>query len=162
MILYYGSNVEVKKPRIINTNKCLDFGAGFYLTSDINQARRWAVLKTKRRKRGAPCISVFEFDDVYATETLNIKKYDKPDLEWLDFVVHNRTGKYAGTLFDVVIGPVANDRTILTINDYVSGGISAETTLVLLEPGKLTDQYVFLTHKGLCTLKFKEAISDVG
>lgn len=106
--------------------------------------------------------AIFEFDDVYALETLNIKKYDKPDLEWLNFVVANRTGQYSGELFDIAIGAVADDRTILTINDYVSGAFPAETALILLEPGKLTDQYAFLTHRGLETLKFKEAVSNDG
>lgn len=159
VILYHGSNVEVRKPRIINANKYLDFGAGFYLTSDIEQAKRWAIRKTKRRNRGAPVISIFEFDVFYALETLNIKKYDKPDLEWLNFVVANRMGQYSGELFDIAIGAVANDRTILTINDYISGAFPAETALILLEPSKLTDQYAFLTHRGLETLKFKETVS---
>ena len=33
MILYHGSNVEVRLPRILTTNRSLDFGAGFYTTS---------------------------------------------------------------------------------------------------------------------------------
>lgn len=160
MILYHGSNIEVQKPRIINTNNGLDFGAGFYLTSDIKQAERWAVLKTRRRKKGAPTLSIFEFNDtnINIGKNVNIKKYDIPDLEWLNFVVANRKGQYNGKLFDIIIGPVANDRTILTINDYISGAIPAETALILLKPSKLTDQYAFLTHTGLQTLKFKEAI----
>lgn len=162
MILYHGSNIEVREPRIINTNKCLDFGAGFYLTSDKEQARDWAITKTKRRKTGVPVISVFDFNDVYAGDNLNIKKYGKPDLEWLSFVVDNRRGQYSGILFDIVIGAVANDRTILTVNDYISGAISAKTALILLEPDKLTDQYAFLTYNGLKALKFKEGIFNVG
>lgn len=161
MILYHGSNVEVREPLIINTTKGLDFGAGFYLTSDIEQAWRWSVLKTKRRKKGIPTLSVFVFDDDYIKEELNVKKYDKPDLEWLNFVTDNRKGQYCGELFDIVIGPVANDRTILTINDYISGAIPAETALILLEPSKLTDQYVFLTQKGLHLLNFKESRVNV-
>lgn len=43
MILYHGSNVEVKSPQIIKSRKLLDFGAGFYLTSDYEQAEKWAV-----------------------------------------------------------------------------------------------------------------------
>lgn len=76
--------------------------------------------------------------------------------------VDNRKGQYSGELFNVVIGPVANDQTILTINDYISGAISEETALILLEPSKLTDQCVFLTYAGLQTLRFKEAILNVG
>ena len=31
MIVYHGSNVEVRTPRIIRPNRTLDFGNGFYL-----------------------------------------------------------------------------------------------------------------------------------
>jgi len=34
MIVYHGSNVEVKEPRIINPNRTLDFGKGFYTTTN--------------------------------------------------------------------------------------------------------------------------------
>jgi len=33
LILYHGSNVEVKQPKLIHQSRGLDFGAGFYLTS---------------------------------------------------------------------------------------------------------------------------------
>ncbi|WP_418979597.1 DUF3990 domain-containing protein [Adlercreutzia equolifaciens] len=52
MILYHGSNVEVRLPRILTTNRSLDFGAGFYTTSSPNQAERWAQLQTRRRRGG--------------------------------------------------------------------------------------------------------------
>lgn len=162
MILYHGSNVEVRNPRIINTNKGLDFGSGFYVTSDKEQAKRWSVLKTKRRGIGLPVLSVFEFHIEYAEKNLRMKKFVKPDLEWLNFVVDNRKGLYKGTCYDIVFGPVANDRTILTINDYISGAIPAKTSLILLEPANLTDQYAFLTYDGIKTLEFKEAVRDAG
>ncbi len=54
---------------------------------------------------------------------------------------------------------MANDRTILVINDYVSGGISAKTALVLLEPAKLNNQYAFLTYEAIRLLKYKEVIT---
>ena len=38
MILYHGSNAEVRLPRILTTNRSLDFGAVFYTTSSLNQA----------------------------------------------------------------------------------------------------------------------------
>lgn len=50
MILFHGSNVEVRLPRILTTNRSLDFGAGFYTTSSLNQAERWAELQTQRRR----------------------------------------------------------------------------------------------------------------
>ena len=62
MILYHGSNVKVEAPRIIITNRTLDFGAGFYATSSEQQATRWAKTQTLRRGNGTPTVSVYEFD----------------------------------------------------------------------------------------------------
>ena len=47
MKLYHGSNIEVKTPCLIPSKRLLDFGAGFYLTSDFEQAKKWAVRTTK-------------------------------------------------------------------------------------------------------------------
>ena len=35
MILYHGSNIVVEKPMILIPNPYLDFGAGFYITSNL-------------------------------------------------------------------------------------------------------------------------------
>lgn len=58
MILYHGSNVAVKKPEIIISNRALDFGAGFYTPSDKKQAKRWAELQAFRRRKGKDLYSL--------------------------------------------------------------------------------------------------------
>ena len=52
MILYHGSNVEVKAPRLLKVQRELDFGKGFYTTSDLEQASKWAA-RTAQRLRQA-------------------------------------------------------------------------------------------------------------
>lgn len=52
MKLYYGSNIAVEKPKILQSDRRLDFGTGFYLTSSYEQAERGAVLTAKRRGEG--------------------------------------------------------------------------------------------------------------
>lgn len=37
MILYHGSNVEVREPHIVRSQHLLDFGTAFYLTSDFDE-----------------------------------------------------------------------------------------------------------------------------
>ena len=69
----------------------------------------------------------------------------------------NRKGVYTGKKYDIVIGPVANDNTMPVINDYMMGNINEETALILLKPQKLSDQYAFLTQKGLSVLRYLEA-----
>lgn len=38
MIIYHGSNVVVSKPKLIQQNRFLDFGFGFYTTTNKKQA----------------------------------------------------------------------------------------------------------------------------
>lgn len=59
MILYHGSNMEASEPVLIRSRAALDFGPGFYTTTDLGQARRWALLVSKWRE-GEPTIAVFE------------------------------------------------------------------------------------------------------
>lgn len=54
MNLYHGSNLEVREPKIIPSKRLLDFAVGFYLTSDFEQARKWAIRTTNIRKTGQP------------------------------------------------------------------------------------------------------------
>ena len=153
MLLYHGSNVEVSEPRIIVTSRTLDFGAGFYTTSDLGQARRWAELQTRRRGSGS--VTVFEYDES-ASQRLSVRNFSGASAEWLDFVSENRKATYRGKKYDIAIGPVANDNTMPVISDYMSGAIDRETAIVLLRPQKLTDQYAFLTAAGLGFLHYVE------
>ena len=93
MILYHGSNAEVRLPRILTTNRSLDFGAGFYTTSSLNQAERWAQLQTRRRGNGRAAVSAYEMDES-AIESLSLLRFEGADAAWLDFVVENRKGLY--------------------------------------------------------------------
>lgn len=158
MLIYHGSNLEVREPRILVANRALDFGAGFYTTSSEAQATRWAELQTLRRRRGVPTVTVYELDESQ-TGGLSILRFSGADGEWLDFVAQNRKGSYRGQRFDMVVGPVANDNTMPVINDYMAGSIDKETAIVLLKPQKLTDQYAFLTAAALETLTCKEVRS---
>lgn len=153
MILYHGSNVQVNTPKILVTNRMLDFGAGFYTTSNRKQAVKWSKTQTIRRKKGEPTVSMYEFDEEKLNE-ISVHRFKSADKEWLKFVTDNRKGKYLGKKYDLVIGPVANDNTMPVINNYMSGIIDERTALILLKPQKLSDQYAFLTEKGISILRF--------
>ena len=51
MILYHGSTVPVAQPQLIKQNRSLDFGFGFYTTTNRNQAVNFAQKVTHRRKK---------------------------------------------------------------------------------------------------------------
>lgn len=158
MLLYHGSNVEVKEPKLLQKQCELDFGKGFYTTASEEQAKAWALRTFKRRKYGKPCISVYEIDEKNFS-SLKILKFDTPNKEWLFFVTKNRKGIDNNFEYDLVIGPVANDQTMPTLMLYLDGFYSVEETIKRLLPQKLKDQFVFKTSKALNCLKLKEIIA---
>lgn len=155
MILYHGSNLEVKEPKIIKSKRLLDFGTGFYLTTDYEQAKKWALRTTSRREEGTPSITVFSFDE-NELDKLDVLTFEGPNKEWLRYISANRTDKAAGDSFDIVIGPVANDQAIRTVNNYLKGYFDEEIAIQLLLPQSLKDQVVFKTEKALAMLKYNE------
>ncbi|MBQ3025636.1 MAG: DUF3990 domain-containing protein [Spirochaetaceae bacterium] len=157
MKLYHGSNLEIKNPQILESDRKLDFGTGFYLTSSYEQAEKWAILTAKRRGEGRPIISVFEYEDNKSSE-LNILKFENADIEWLRFVSGNRNNQSTKNDYDIIIGPVANDKTMPVISLYFTGVYSEEDTIKRLLPQKLQDQFVFKTEKSLKQLNYVETI----
>lgn len=155
MILYHGSNIAVETPRLIPSKRLLDFGSGFYLTSDFEQAKKWAKRTANNRGEGLPIVSVFEVDEA-ELEELDILKFEEADEKWLRYVAANRTGVQVKR-YDIVIGPVANDQAIRTVNNYLKGYFPEDVAIKLLLPLKLKDQYVIRTEKALAVLKYMEA-----
>lgn len=156
MILYHGSNVEVRNPKLIPSKRLLDFGAGFYLTSDFEQASKWAIRTTNNRGTGIPTVSVFYIEELQF-KNLRVLHFESANKEWLRYISANRTGKIIEEEFDVVSGPVANDQAIRTVNNYLKGYFSEDIAIQLLLPQKLKDQYAFRTEKALNILNFTEA-----
>ena len=156
MLLYHGSNVVVYEPKIIKSQRFLDFGAGFYMTSDFEQARKWAVRTAARREEGVATISVFEINDDYV-DRVKVLTFARPDRDWLRYITVHRTGNPPADDYDMVVGPVANDQAIRTVNNYLKGYFPEDVAIKLLLPQKLKDQYLFRTEKALKLLVFKEA-----
>jgi len=154
MLLYHGSNLEVELPQLIDQTRGLDFGAGFYLTSRKEQAVRFSEIVVARRKSGAATVSVYEFDDIHAKESLVIHRFMEADKKWLQFVADNRLKIYKGDFYDVVVGPVANDIVMPTIQAFLNGFINEEATLITLKANKLFDQWCFKSDKALSLLQY--------
>ena len=64
MILYHGSNLVVSEPKLIQQNRFLDFGFGFYTTTNKVQAISFADKVTKRRKNGHRAVSIYEIERI--------------------------------------------------------------------------------------------------
>lgn len=157
LILFHASNVVVEKPVIMNRFKTLDFGTGFYTTVNEEQARDFAIKVHARRKReGSPIVNVYECDLEAIEERLNVVRFDGPDAEWLEFVVHNRrNGRDENLGADVIIGPVANDDVFTTVALYEAGQIDAETAIKRFKVKELFSQVLFCNEKALGFLSYE-------
>lgn len=157
MVLYHGSNIVVRNPRLMPQKRALDFGNAFYLTSDLGQASKWARTSVLRHGQGVAIVSSFAFDES-SLRDLEVLRFDAPNAEWLDFVTRNRAEHIDDSGCDVIIGPVANDNTMPVLNLYFKGAYSKEEALKRLLPQKLHDQYAIKTERALACLSFKEAL----
>nr|DAO96675.1 MAG TPA: Protein of unknown function (DUF3990) [Caudoviricetes sp.] len=158
MILYHGSNVTVEKPVLVKQNRFLDFGFGFYTTTNKEQAKDFAVKVTDKRKNGTATLNIYEVDETKAFAECKVLSFDEPDEAWLDFVAQNRQGMYSGEKYDLIYGPVANDDVYRTITLYMTGILSKEQTLEALKIRKLYNQLVFTSEKSLGYIKFQRRL----
>lgn len=154
MILYHGSNLKVAEPRLIVQNRFLDFGFGFYTTTNKAQAIGFAEKVMKRRKAGTPTVSIYEIDEAKAFTECSVLRFDAPDEAWLDFVSENRAGQYHGKPYDFIFGPVANDDVYTTFTLYTAGVLSKAQTIEALKVKKLYNQLVLTSEKSLRFLNF--------
>lgn len=159
MILYHGSNVTVEHPRLIRQNRYLDFGPGFYTTTNLNQAVNFAQKVTRRRKSGEATLNIYNIDETEAFLKCNLLRFEGPDAEWLDFVALNRQGKYEGEQYDLIYGAVANDDVYRTITLFMTGILDKQQTLAALKVRKLFNQLVFATENSLQYLQFDRSES---
>ena len=155
MILYHGSNVIVDQPKLIRQNRYLDFGFGFYTTTNREQAVNFAQKVTDRRKMGEATLNIYSVNEAVAFQECKVLQFDSPDEAWLDFVAANRQGTYQGEKYDLIHGAVANDDVYRTIALYMTGVLDKEQTLSSLKIRKLFNQLVFATEKSLQYLKFE-------
>jgi len=162
MTIYHGSDTPVKNPRILISNRLLDFGEGFYSTSSLEQAQRWAKRVRERNKSKEEIVSIYEFDADKAEKDLKIIKFDSPNSEWLHFISSCRSGKETSLEYDIVIGPVANDNVYATIQLFETGLLSEAETVIRLKVEQIFDQILFHTEKSLqyCTYLRHENIQD--
>lgn len=155
MKLYHGSLEVVSEPRIITPNRTLDYGRGFYTTTSYEQAEQWV-----RRRRGTQhsvgYVNVYELADILPEEIKQLR-FDTPTEEWVDFVMRNRTERGFEHSFDIVYGPVANDRVYAAFALYESNLLDKEGLIRELRTYELVDQYLFHTEQSLQHLTFIEA-----
>ncbi len=151
MILYHGSNMSVDRIDLTKSKPNKDFGRGFYLSENEAQAVEMATFKSMQLG-GEPVVSEFEFDETIMRDTsLRVKIFEDYSEEWADFVFANREGGITDTeKFDIVYGPIANDKVGLQIRKLKDGSIDKAEFLNRLKYMKgITFQYYFGSEEAI-------------
>ncbi len=156
MKLYHGSLELVDKPEIRESDRTLDYGKGFYATTSIEQAENWVKRRAKELKACQGYVNIYEFDESLIKKMKCLIFY-QPTEEWVDFVHMNRTKKGFQHDYDIVYGPVANDRVYAAFALYEGGVLNKQELIRELKTYKLVDQYLFHTTSALQSLTFLEA-----
>ena len=107
-----------------------------------------AVRYAQRFKRRGQQAWLNTYELVCDDSQWNIKRFDSYNEEWLDFVAQCRDGKEIGS-YDMVIGGIANDRVIVTLDRYFIGEISQEEALGLLRFETPNIQYCIRSERML-------------
>ena len=151
MTLYHGSLEIVEKPQILQANRPLDFGTGFYTTTSLQKARRWVKLRMEQSQASVGFINIYEYTP---KRDLRTRLFRSANEAWVDFVHANRTIQDYNHDYDIVTGPVANDNVYLSFNLYESGIITKRELIRRLKTYKLVDQLLFHTERSLDTLEY--------
>ncbi|MBO6004902.1 MAG: DUF3990 domain-containing protein [Verrucomicrobia bacterium] len=156
MILYHGSNKEIDVIDLSLSRPNKDFGKGFYLSSDKEQAVSFAKFKASSNG-GDPVITAYSFDEtVMDSNELKVKVFTEYSKEWAEFVFANRNSVTGNSVhdYDIVYGPIANDRVGVQVLRYIEHLITLEQFLENLRYMKgITFQYFFGTESAVERLK---------
>ena len=155
--LYHGSNVAIEQIDLSRSKRGKDFGQGFYLNANPDQAMEMAARTTRFLNEGEPTLSCFEFDeDETIKNGLKIKIFPEYSEEWAEFVVMNRKNNsdVQAHPYDIVIGPIADDTVGVQIRRFIMGYLSASALVEELKfRGDHAVQYFFGSPKAVEHLK---------
>lgn len=155
MKLYHGTYTDFTQIDLSLSQKGKDFGKGFYLSDNYDQAYNMAVFKSIQFN-GNPIVLQYEFDEslLYDGE-LSFSKYEEYSREWAEFVLKNRVNMSDVNIhtYDVVYGPIANDKVGVQIRNLVEQNIDMDIFLKRLKYMQgITFQYFFGTEKAISRL----------
>ena len=155
MILYHGTNQNFGEIDLMKSKPNKDFGQGFYLSREYAQAMEMAKTKVAQLMTGIPTVLTYEADEVQM-EGLKVLRFDDYSEEWAKFILLNRNNSTPEPAhdYDIVIGPIANDRVGVQLWKFETRAIDLPTLVHNLRNMKgITFQYYFGTERALKILK---------
>ncbi|MCC8117600.1 MAG: DUF3990 domain-containing protein [Bacteroidales bacterium] len=154
--LYHGSNVSIDAIDLSKSQIAKDFGCGFYLTEDKTQAMKMAQNATSRLQFGEPIINTYLLDETVLSDgSLKVKRFDDYTEDWAQFIYQNRCNRSRIQChnYDVVYGPVADDKVGVQLRRFMEGYIDIPTLIKELKFERRTFQYFFGTELAISKLQ---------
>lgn len=174
--LFHASYMIVKKPDLSACASGKDFGRGFYLTTNYEQACRFVKTSVEKAvkngikdiEKNVGYVSVFKYNE-RAEKNISYYEFSSAGNDWLHCVVaHRKSGLLNGEIskwkkYDILAGKIANDSTNQVITAYMNGFYGKigsdeayQTAIRFLLPNKLSDQICFRTKKALASISFQK------
>lgn len=147
MTVYHGSTEIIKNPDVLHSYRHLDFGKGFYVTTNKNQAENWAKRKSVILGKEKAIVNFYEMDENFGE--LKCKNFGEDLSEWIDFVCHCRDGGTDYEKYDVIIGKVANDKVFRVVDMYHDGLWDKERAINEIRAYPNYEQIAFITQKAV-------------
>lgn len=151
LIVYHGSIYEFKTINLLKSHNRRDFGRGFYTTILELQAKEWGHRLSLRERTNDYYLYQYIFEE---NSILKIKRFNSLNEEWLEFIKENRVKGGTQHCYDVVIGPVADDNTMETVQLYISGVLTVKEAVERLRYKNVNNQVSFHTENSLACLRF--------
>jgi hypothetical protein len=154
MKLYHGSDTHIRTVDLDRCKPFKDFGKGFYTTAISRHAGERAV-DIAAASGNSPAVTVFDFDESALTDgKLSVKRFLTPSQEWVEFVMRCRDRKLPQPphAYDIVEGPIANDRMRTQFALFERGAIDMETVLRRITYIEDTHQISFHTPAAVTLL----------
>ena len=147
MTVFHGSTEIVKYPDVVHSFRPLDFGKGFYVTTNREQAERWAKRKADLLHRETAFINTYELAEDYSF--FKTKTFSEDLIEWIDFVCKCRDGETEYLDYDIIIGKVANDKVFRVVDLYHAGIWDKERALLEIKAYPDYDQIAFISQDAI-------------
>ena len=151
LLLYHGPAADFEQISLRKSHNRRDFGIGFYTTILEKQAKEWGYRLSLREKKKQYYVYQYIFRE---SDNLRVKRFNALDKEWLEFIKENRSKGGLQHSYDVVIGPVADDNTMETVQLYLTGILTANEAVERLKYNQVNNQVSFHTEKALRSLQF--------
>ena len=141
MILFHGTNTTFDLIDLSKGKNFKDFGKGFYTTQIETQERKWAIALKERFALAESFVQSYELNESKLAK-LHVLRFEEPNLDWAHFVINNRNFQFSNfsdplnnhkNQYDIVEGPVADDRIAVILDQFLINLISRQGIIGRIE-----------------------------